>query len=263
MTAPVETTSETAALKYVTAASMIDCTGSAACKDPVIVLKGKRIDKIGTKASIKIPQGADVIDCGKATLLPGLMDIHLHTMMFNCLTFHNHRVAQWEITPELQQMYGMFHAQLCFDMGFTTLRDLGLNSQHGLLVAEACAIRDAFDAGIVEGPRMLVAGFTTITGSHLALIQPRAAVRLGFQTADGPWELRKLARTNLLAGCDVIKTCVTGGGGTRSSRSGGRSCANRISRITRAATTTCSTGASNVGSSRSSRTSPPAPPCRG
>ena len=142
------------------------------------------------------------------------MDIHLHTMMFNCLTFHNHRVAQWEITPELQQMYGVFHAQLCFDMGFTTLRDLGLNSQRGLLVAEACAIRDAFDAGIVEGPRMLVAGFTTITGSHLALIQPRAAVRLGFQTADGPWELRKLARTNLLAGCDVIKTCVTGGGGT-------------------------------------------------
>ena len=76
------------------------------------------------------------------------MDIHLHTMMFNCLTFHNHRVAQWEITPELQQMYGVFHAQLCFDMGFTTLRDLGLNSQRGLLVAEACAIRDAFDAGI-------------------------------------------------------------------------------------------------------------------
>jgi hypothetical protein len=48
----------------------------------------------------------------------------------------------------------------------------------------------------------------------LALIKPRAGVRLGFQNADGPWELRKLARTNLLAGCDVIKTCVTGGGGT-------------------------------------------------
>lgn len=200
--------------RYVTAASMIDCTGAAPRKDPVIVLKGKRIDQIGTKDTIKIPQGAEVLDCGAATLLPGLMDIHLHTMMFNCLTFHNHRVAQWEITPELQQMYGVFHAQLCFDMGFTTLRDLGLNSQQGLLVSEACAIRDAFDAGILEGPRMLVAGFTTITGSHLALIQPRAAVRLGFQTADGPWELRKLARTNLLAGVDVIKTCTTGGGGT-------------------------------------------------
>jgi imidazolonepropionase-like amidohydrolase len=172
---------------------------------------GQAHHKIGGTARSR---GADVLDCSQCTLIPGMMDLHPHTMMFNCLTFHNHRVAQWEITPELQQMYGVFHAQLCFDMGFTTLRDLGLNSQHGLLVSEACAIRDAFDAGILEGPRMLVAGFTTITGSHLALIQPRAAVRLGFQTADGPWELRKLARTNLLAGCDVIKTCTTGGGGT-------------------------------------------------
>jgi imidazolonepropionase-like amidohydrolase len=214
MTEAKETASKSGAIKYLTANRMIDCTGAAPSKDPVIVLKGNRIDKIGSKDSIKIAQGGEIIDCGNCTLIPGLMDIHLHTMMFNCLTFHNHRVAQWEITPELQQMYGLFHAQLCFDMGFTTLRDLGLNSQHGLLVAEACAIRDAINAGIVEGPRMLVAAFTTITGSHLSLIQPRAAVRLGFQTADGPWELRKLARTNLLAGADVIKTCVTGGGGT-------------------------------------------------
>ena len=46
--------------------------------------------------------------------------------MFNSRTFKNYRVAQWEVTPELQQMYGFFHAQLCFEMGFTTLRDLGL-----------------------------------------------------------------------------------------------------------------------------------------
>ena len=111
-------------------------------------------------------------------------------------------------------MYGLFHAQLCFDMGFTTLRDMGLQTYRGLLVREACAIRDAIEMGIVEGPRMMVAAFTTITGSHLDLIQPRAPDRLGFQNADGPWELRKLARTNLLHGADVIKTCASGGGGT-------------------------------------------------
>ncbi len=110
-----------------------------------------------------------------------MLDVHIHTMMFNCLTFHNFRVAQWEITPELQQMYGLFHAQLCFDMGFTTLRDMGLQTYRGLLVREACAIRDAIDMGIVDGPRMMIAAFTTITGSHLDLIQPRAAERLGFQ----------------------------------------------------------------------------------
>lgn len=201
-------------MTYVVAASLIDCTGAPKVAHPVVVVQGGRIARVGTRRTIKIPEGTDVLDCGSCTLLPGLMDIHLHTMMFNCLTFHNYRVAQWEITPELQQMYGLFHAQMCFDMGFTTLRDMGLSSSRGLLVAEACAIRDAIDAGIVEGPRMRIAAFTTITGSHLDLIQPRAALRVGFQTADGPWELRKLARTNLLAGCDVIKTCASGGGGT-------------------------------------------------
>jgi imidazolonepropionase-like amidohydrolase len=199
---------------YLKGATLIDGTGRKPVKDPVIALDGKRIARVGTKAVLRIPPDAEVIDCSGLTLLPGLMDVHLHTMMFNCLTFHNYRVAQWEITPELQQMYSLFHAQLCFDMGFTTLRDLGLNSSRGLLTAQLCAVRDAINAGIVEGPRMLIGGFTTITGSHLDLIQPRAMQRFGFQTADGPWELRKLARTNLLSGCDIIKTCVTGGGGT-------------------------------------------------
>ena len=199
---------------YIFARTMIDCTGKAPVDEPVIVVAESRIKEIGTRKTIRIPDGAHVIDCGDCTLLPGMLDIHIHTMMFNCLTFHNFRVAQWEITPELQQMYGLFHAQLCFDMGFTTLRDMGLQTYRGLLVREACAIRDAIEMGIVEGPRMHVAAFTTITGSHLDLIQPRAAERLGFQNADGPWELRKLARTNLLHGADVIKTCASGGGGT-------------------------------------------------
>src|SRR6266540_3508796 len=86
--------------RYITAASMIDCTGAPPRRDPVIVLRGKRIAEIGTRETIAVPLDADVIDCGACTLLPGLMDIHLHTMMFNCCTFHNHRVAQWEITPE-------------------------------------------------------------------------------------------------------------------------------------------------------------------
>ena len=205
---------DSTASRYILGGRMIDCTGAAPVNDPVVIVEGNRIAQIGTRGSVEVPDGADILDCGTATLMPGMLDVHIHTMMFNCLTFHNFRVAQWEITPELQQMYGLFHAQLCFDMGFTTLRDMGLQTYRGLLVREACAIRDAIDMGIVEGPRMLVAAFTTITGSHLDLIQPRAAERLGFQNGDGPWELRKLARTNLLHGADVIKTCASGGGGT-------------------------------------------------
>ncbi|MDP4589494.1 MAG: amidohydrolase family protein [Burkholderiaceae bacterium] len=200
--------------RYIKGAKLIDVVGEKVISNAVVHITGRKITAVGTDQEVRIPEGADVIDCGGLTLMPGLIDCHLHTMMFNCLTFHNYRVAQWEITPELQQMYGLFHAQLCFDMGFTTLRDLGLASSRGLLTGHLCAIRDAINAGVVEGPRMLIGGFTSITGSHLDLINPRAMQRFGFQTADGPWELRKLARQNLLVGCDVVKTCATGGGGT-------------------------------------------------
>jgi imidazolonepropionase-like amidohydrolase len=205
---------EKGSLKFITAGTLIDGNGGRPLANPVIVFQGRRIKQVGTKGKLKIPRDAEVIDCSRYTLMPGMMDLHIHTAMYNCLTFHNHRVAQFEIMPHLQQMYALFHAQNVFDMGFTTLRDLGMNGPYGLLVNELCAVRDAINAGIVEGPRMVIGGFTTMTGSHLDLIQPRAMYRWGFNTADGPWELRKLARKNLLAGCDVIKTCASGGGGT-------------------------------------------------
>ena len=69
-----------------------------------------------------------MIDAPDLTAMPGMMDLHLHIGQFNSLTFRNYRVAQWEITPELQQLYMLFHAQLCFERGFTTLRDEGLMS---------------------------------------------------------------------------------------------------------------------------------------
>ncbi len=201
-------------VKAIQCGTLIDGRGGKPVKDAVVLIQGNRITKVGVKGKLKPPPGAEAIDCSRFTVMPGMMDLHIHTAMHNCMTFHNHRVAQFETMPHLQQMYALFHAQNCFDMGFTTLRDLGMNGPYGLLVNEMCAVRDAINAGIVEGPRMLIAGFTTMTGSHLELIQPRAMVRWGFNTADGPWELRKLARKNMLAGCDVIKTCASGGGGT-------------------------------------------------
>jgi imidazolonepropionase-like amidohydrolase len=201
-------------VKAIQCGTLIDGRGGKPVKGAMVLIRGNRITGVGARGTLKPPPGAELIDCSRYTVMPGMMDLHIHTAMHNCMTFHNHRVAQFETMPHLQQMYALFHAQNCFDMGFTTLRDLGMNGPYGLLVNEMCAVRDAINAGIVEGPRMLIAGFTTMTGSHLELIQPRAMYRWGFNTADGPWELRKLARKNMLAGCDVIKTCASGGGGT-------------------------------------------------
>ncbi|MDH3230151.1 MAG: amidohydrolase family protein [Alphaproteobacteria bacterium] len=200
--------------KVITGGTLIDGNGGPALEDPVVLIEGARIKAVGAAGSVKVPANAEQIDAAGRTLMPGMMDLHIHLNMFNNRTFRNYRVATWEVAPELQQMYCLFHAQLCFEMGFTTLRDLGFISSRGLMTPQLCAVRDAIEAGIFAGPRMVVGGFTYITNSHLELILPRASLRPGFQNADGPWELRKLARTNLRTGCDVIKTCASGGGGT-------------------------------------------------
>ena len=194
--------------------ALIDGSGGPVMVDPIILLDGERIEAAGTKDQVSIPHRVEVGDASHCTLMPGMMDLHIHLCMFNNRTFKNYRVAQWEVTPHLQQMYAYFHAQLCFEMGFTTLRDLGQQSTRGLMTESMCAVRDAIDVGVLAGPRLVVGAFTYMTGSHLELIFPRAAERHGFQNADGPWELRKLARTNLRSGADVIKTCASGGGGT-------------------------------------------------
>src|SRR4051812_47175292 len=88
---------------------LIDGNGGTPTNNPVIVLEGNLITAVGTESAVEVPAGAEVIDCSQYTLMPGMMDLHIHTAMFNCLTFHNYRVAQWEIAPELQQMYSLFN----------------------------------------------------------------------------------------------------------------------------------------------------------
>ncbi len=204
-----------AKMRVIRGGRLIDGNGGPALKDPVIVVEGKRIKAIGATGEVKEPDGAEVIDAGNCTLMPGLIDCHLHLAAFNCSTFANYRVSIWEVTPQLQMLYMLFHAQMCLEMGFTTLRDLGRATSRGHFVYEACAVRDAINAGIHAGPRLIVCGRPIITGSHLDLTLPRAAERKPGFTADGPWALRALAREHLRAGADLLKTSVSGGGGTQ------------------------------------------------
>lgn len=203
-----------ATVKAIKGKRLIDGRGGDVVHNPVILVEDGRIRDVGPASRVTVPSDAEVIDCGDHTLMPGMMDLHIHLCMFNNLTFKNYRVAQWEVTPELQQMYVLFHSQLCLDRGFTTLRDLGYISSRGLMTDSVCAVRDSIDAGIMAGPRLVVGAFTVGTGSHLDLINPRAALRNPEATADGPDGMRKLARKNLLKGADVLKTCASGGGGT-------------------------------------------------
>lgn len=202
-------------VKVIRGGRLIDGNGGPVIKNPVVIVEGKRIKAVGTKGEIKEPKGANVIDASRFTLMPGMIDCHLHLAAFNCASFNNYRVSIWEVTPQLQMLYMLFHAQMCFEMGFTTLRDLGRATSRGHFTVEAVAVRDAINAGILPGPRLQVCGRPIITGSHLDLTLPRAALRQPGFTADGPWALRALAREHLRAGADVLKTSVSGGGGTQ------------------------------------------------
>ena len=203
--------------KVIKVGKIIDGNGSTPIENGVIVIEDNKLLKVGTEKDIKIDQykNHELIDLGsEVSAMPGMMDCHIHLCMYNNLTFKNYRVAQWEITPELQQMYMLFHAQLCLDRGMTTLRDLGLMSNRGLLTAQSTAVKTSIENKILSGPRLITGAFTVGTGSHLDLINPRGSLRNPKATADGPDEMRKLARLNLLEGADWLKTCASGGGGT-------------------------------------------------
>lgn len=201
-------------MKAVTCGRVIVGQGTVVEGECVVLVDGERITAVGTADRVPVPAGTEVIDVGAATVMPGLMDCHLHLTQWNVLTFDNYRVAAFEVSPQLQMLYALLHAQMCLEMGFTTLRDQGGNGYAGPLAAEMVAVRDSIALGIHAGPRLVVAGFTIATGSHLDLIMPRSAIRPAGVTADGPWGLRELARTHLRTGVDVLKTCASGGGGT-------------------------------------------------
>jgi len=168
---------------------------------------------------VSTPANATVVETN-GTIMPGMLDIHLHLSSHNVTTFKNHRVALYETAPELQQLYALHHAKMMLDNGFTTLRDMPWVTNQGDDTARMMvAIRDAIGNGIFEGPRLLVGGYAHITNSHFDVLLPRGSPRdpkiwdSGW-TADGPYGLRKMAREKMLRGVNFIKTVASGGGGT-------------------------------------------------
>lgn len=200
------------------AGRLIDGNAAAPSQNVVIVVEGERFSQVGPEGEVRIPPDMTVFDARDLTVMPGMFDCHVHIAHWNALTFSNYRVAFWEVPPELQQFYALFHAQLTFEMGFTTLRDMGRVNSRGQLVVGLCSVRNAINAGIVPGPRLLVSGLSAITGGHSDLKMARYAERHHATWADGPWDLRRLTRENLRAGVDWIKTDVSGGGGTANER---------------------------------------------
>lgn len=199
---------------YVKAGRLLDVDSGRILEDQVLIVEGKTVRALGPSSTLAVPEGADVIDLGDKTVLPGLMDAHTH--LLGDADQHGYRAL--EVSLPRSSIKGVRNARLALMAGFTTVRDVG-----GPGYADV-ALRDAIEAGEVEGPRLLVSGPPIgITGGHCSdeNLLPFEWGRIGEGVADGPWEVRRKVRQNVKFGVDLIKTCSTGGVLSRGTDVGG------------------------------------------
>lgn len=189
---------------YVTAARMIDPATGKVVANPAILIDGGRIQSVGSALTMKPPAGAETIDLGEKTILPGLIDMHTHVIGNAALGGYN-SIGE---TRETAMIYGVVNAEKTLMAGFTTIRNVGAGDYADV------ALRDAINEGLVPGPRMYVSGPpVSIIGGHCSdnNLLPNDFHRLGEGVATDPWEMRAKVRTNIKYGADLIKTCSTGG----------------------------------------------------
>ncbi len=162
----------------------------------VILISGDRIKEIGGWNTVKIPEGATVIDLSQAMVLPGLIDAHTH--MFNT------RAANG--STEASMLIAVQNAQADLRAGFTSARDM---STHGNGYGDI-AIRDAIDQGRIEGPRYQVSTRGIVWGATPA--NPAAPDNpLASAVVRSVEEARAAVRDQIAHGADWIKLFPTGG----------------------------------------------------
>jgi imidazolonepropionase-like amidohydrolase len=194
---------------YVLRASrLFDGKSDRVVQPGIVVVAGNRIQSVGGQ----VPAGATVIDLGDATLLPGFIDAHTHlTMDFNP-DYNGARLNDLSRTIPERAIRSTANARTTLMAGFTTVRDVGSSNFVDV------GLRNAINAGVVPGPRMLVAVHAIgSTGGHCdegdgfrsGLLNHESGPEDG--VIDSPDQARFAVRLNVKYGADVIKTCPTGG----------------------------------------------------
>ena len=184
-------------------ASILDVVSGELIDNSVIVVERGRIEYVGP-ANASPTTSAKVLDLQGHTILPGLIDMHVHLTSGGGY----HGYERLKLTDERRAILGVVHAKQTLMAGFTTVRNVGAGSFGDV------ALRDAINDGDIPGPRMLVSGPPIgITGGHCSdnnLLPPEYDIS-GEGVADGPWAARTAVRRNIKYGADLIKTCSTGG----------------------------------------------------
>src|SRR5260221_14154607 len=192
------------------AARMFDGKSNTLSTPGLVVVTDGKIAGVGAKATI--PAGAETIDLGDATLLPGFIDAHTHITMMYSDDWKQNLIDGLQKTVAERALDASANARVTLMAGFTTVRDVG--SSDFLDVGLRNAIRD----GVVPGPRMLVTVHALgSTGGHCDHSGGFRPGLFGRETdpldgvINGPDQARYAVRLDHKYGADMIKVCATGG----------------------------------------------------
>ncbi len=178
------------------AARLIDTAAEAVQEQAAILLEGSTVRQIGTAETVHAPEGASVqeIDYGDATILPGLVDSHVHLNGIGDGRAGDELVT---LPDEVLTVQSAQNARRHLYSGVTTLRDCGAKNSTTFM------LRQAVDLGIVPAPRLILAGRpVAIIGGHLSYFGTAAT---------GVDECRAAIRQLIKEGADFIKITATGG----------------------------------------------------
>jgi imidazolonepropionase-like amidohydrolase len=190
------------------AARVFTSTSDRPLAPGMVVIEGDHIKEVGQ--NVTVPPGAQVIDLGDSTLLPGFIDAHVHMSMEMSDDWYRDFYQGAFRFPAEQALYAAKYARVTLEAGFTTVRDLGSHDYVSL------GLRNAINAGVAVGPRMMIANYGIgSTAGHADeapyppdRIKPWGTIE---GICNGPDQCREAVRFQIKFGADVIKCMPSGG----------------------------------------------------
>lgn len=182
---------------------IIDGLGGDPIPNGTLVMEEGRIVSVGKSSSVGVPRGAQVLDAAGRSVLPGIIDCHVHST-YRARDMRAHLLN----APTYNVLRSTRILEETLACGVTTARDMG---------GADAGFREAINEGYVTGPRLLISiVMISQTGGHgdswvPAGIRLQKRAWLPSSVADGADEMRKLVRSLLMAGADFIKICAGGG----------------------------------------------------
>src|ERR1700680_1760055 len=174
----------------VRARALIDGTNAPPLRDPEIVIRGNRILEVHAAGTKPPPAGAQVIDLGAVTVLPGLIDCHTHIFLQGELpSAGGYDVQLLKFPASYRAARAVVAARRALEQGFTTIRDV---ETEGAGYGDV-GIKQAINEGYIPGPRMFVStrSISSTGGYNLEGYAPEIEVPKSAQLIDGPVQGRK------------------------------------------------------------------------